>query len=232
MSLVITSTYCISLLIHLIRFKLRLCFEIERNWSYRPKFDERLSLCSQFQLDYWTDFQFQISSFHSYCVLRSISVSQGFVFSIHLPELCDGSENNNPNSTSTQEQQLWQCKLFDVSRKPWCYWHNTGIFYHDVNISYRRCQPCGYYCYQLQTICIVHTPASMISLLKLKLNENNLKSYALQPRYLITSLALNDLAIGLLITPFGTIPALLHCWPYGEIFCQIQVQSKCYRGEN
>ncbi|CRL05781.1 CLUMA_CG018809, isoform A [Clunio marinus] len=43
-----------------------------------------------------------------------------------------------------------------------------------------------------------------------------------QPRYLITSLALNDLAIGLLITPFGTIPALLHCWPYGEIFCQIQ----------
>lgn len=46
---------------------------------------------------------------------------------------------------------------------------------------------------------------------------------ALQPRYLITSLALNDLAIGLLITPFGTLPALLHCWPYGEIFCQIQV---------
>ncbi|CAO1431342.1 unnamed protein product [Diamesa serratosioi] len=43
-----------------------------------------------------------------------------------------------------------------------------------------------------------------------------------QPRYLITSLALNDLAIGLLITPFGTIPALVHCWPYGEIFCQIQ----------
>ncbi|XP_070505572.1 trace amine-associated receptor 1 [Chironomus tepperi] len=43
-----------------------------------------------------------------------------------------------------------------------------------------------------------------------------------QPRYLITSLALNDLAIGLLITPFGTLPALLHCWPYGEIFCQIQ----------
>lgn len=40
---------------------------------------------------------------------------------------------------------------------------------------------------------------------------------------MITSLALNDLAIGLLITPFGTLPALLHCWPYGEIFCQIQV---------
>ncbi|XP_055390338.1 beta-3 adrenergic receptor isoform X2 [Condylostylus longicornis] len=43
-----------------------------------------------------------------------------------------------------------------------------------------------------------------------------------QPRYLLTSLALNDLAIGLLITPFGLIPSLFHCWPYGEIFCQIQ----------
>lgn len=44
-----------------------------------------------------------------------------------------------------------------------------------------------------------------------------------QPRYLLTSLALNDLTIGLLITPFGLMPALFHCWPYGEIFCQIQV---------
>jgi hypothetical protein len=52
-----------------------------------------------------------------------------------------------------------------------------------------------------------------------------------QPRYLITSLALNDLAIGLLITPFGTIPALLHCWPYGEIFCQIQVSFEGEGGE-
>uniref|UniRef100_A0A182MP87 G-protein coupled receptors family 1 profile domain-containing protein n=1 Tax=Anopheles culicifacies TaxID=139723 RepID=A0A182MP87_9DIPT len=45
-----------------------------------------------------------------------------------------------------------------------------------------------------------------------------------QPRYLLTSLALNDLAIGLLIIPFSALPALLHCWPYGEIFCQIQVK--------
>lgn len=44
-----------------------------------------------------------------------------------------------------------------------------------------------------------------------------------QPRYLLTSLALNDFAIGLLITPFGILPALFHCWPYGEIYCQIQV---------
>ncbi|XP_071442886.1 trace amine-associated receptor 8b [Hetaerina americana] len=43
-----------------------------------------------------------------------------------------------------------------------------------------------------------------------------------QPRYLLTSLASNDLAIGLLVIPFGFIPALYHCWPYGEVFCQIQ----------
>ncbi|XP_069704974.1 trace amine-associated receptor 1 isoform X1 [Periplaneta americana] len=43
-----------------------------------------------------------------------------------------------------------------------------------------------------------------------------------QPRYLLTSLASNDLAIGLFVTPFGFLPALYHCWPYGEIFCQIQ----------
>ncbi|XP_049786163.1 trace amine-associated receptor 1-like [Schistocerca cancellata] len=44
-----------------------------------------------------------------------------------------------------------------------------------------------------------------------------------QPRYLLTSLASNDLAIGLLVTPFGVLPAVYRCWPYGEIFCQIQV---------
>ncbi|KAK6639733.1 hypothetical protein RUM43_008008 [Polyplax serrata] len=43
-----------------------------------------------------------------------------------------------------------------------------------------------------------------------------------QPRYLLTSLASNDLAIGLLVTPFGFLPALYRCWPYGELFCQIQ----------
>ncbi|XP_067000932.2 trace amine-associated receptor 1 [Anabrus simplex] len=43
-----------------------------------------------------------------------------------------------------------------------------------------------------------------------------------QPRYLLTSLASNDFAIGLFVTPFGFLPAVYHCWPYGEIFCQIQ----------
>lgn len=46
-----------------------------------------------------------------------------------------------------------------------------------------------------------------------------------QPRYLLTSLASNDLAIGLMVTPFGFLPALYRCWPYGELFCQIQVRK-------
>ncbi|KAI4502359.1 hypothetical protein M0802_002271 [Mischocyttarus mexicanus] len=43
-----------------------------------------------------------------------------------------------------------------------------------------------------------------------------------QPRYLLTSLASNDLALGLLVTPFGFLPAVYGCWPYGEVVCQIQ----------
>ncbi|KAK3924417.1 Trace amine-associated receptor 1, partial [Frankliniella fusca] len=43
-----------------------------------------------------------------------------------------------------------------------------------------------------------------------------------QPRYLLTSLASNDLAIGLLVTPFALVPSVNHCWPFGEIVCQIQ----------
>lgn len=46
-----------------------------------------------------------------------------------------------------------------------------------------------------------------------------------QPRYLLTSLALNDLAIGILITPFGMISALFHCWAFGEVVCQIQASA-------
>ncbi|XP_060533010.1 trace amine-associated receptor 8c [Cylas formicarius] len=43
-----------------------------------------------------------------------------------------------------------------------------------------------------------------------------------QPRYLLTSLACNDLAMGLLVTPFAVLPSLRNCWPYGELVCQIQ----------
>uniref|UniRef100_T1GQF2 G-protein coupled receptors family 1 profile domain-containing protein n=1 Tax=Megaselia scalaris TaxID=36166 RepID=T1GQF2_MEGSC len=61
------------------------------------------------------------------------------------------------------------------------------------------------------------------------INSRKYSSYIhQQPRYLLTSLALNDLAVGFLITPFGILPALIHCWPYGEIFCQIQVCMKHY----
>lgn len=70
----------------------------------------------------------------------------------------------------------------------------------------------------------LYTRKYVISIWHRKINEMLMRGFVLQPRYLITSLALNDLAIGLLITPFGTIPALIHCWPYGEIFCQIQVK--------
>lgn len=40
---------------------------------------------------------------------------------------------------------------------------------------------------------------------------------------MLTSLASNDLAIGFLVTPFGFLPAVYGCWPYGEVVCQIQV---------
>ncbi|CAG9864093.1 unnamed protein product [Phyllotreta striolata] len=42
------------------------------------------------------------------------------------------------------------------------------------------------------------------------------------PRYLLTSLASNDFAMGLFVTPFAIVPSLRHCWPYGELVCQIQ----------
>lgn len=31
--------------------------------------------------------------------------------------------------------------------------------------------------------------------------------------------------MGLLVTPFAIVPSLRHCWPYGELVCQIQVSS-------
>lgn len=79
----------------------------------------------------------------------------------------------------------------------------------------------------LQALFIVFLTILVISANLMVIVVINSRRYAAyihpQPRYLLTSLALNDLAIGLLIIPFGALPALLHCWPYGEIFCQIQV---------
>ncbi|CAH2084843.1 unnamed protein product [Euphydryas editha] len=53
-------------------------------------------------------------------------------------------------------------------------------------------------------------------------NRRYIKYIDNQPRYLLTSLALNDLLTGILIAPVALLPALYKCWPYGEIFCQIQ----------
>ncbi|EZA49019.1 hypothetical protein X777_12828 [Ooceraea biroi] len=55
---------------------------------------------------------------------------------------------------------------------------------------------------------------------------NRFSSTFFQPRYLLTSLASNDLAIGLLVTPFGFLPAVYGCWPYGEVVCQIQAETR------
>ncbi|XP_058463405.1 5-hydroxytryptamine receptor 1D isoform X1 [Malaya genurostris] len=78
----------------------------------------------------------------------------------------------------------------------------------------------------LQALFIVFLTFLVISANLMVIIVINSRRYAAyihpQPRYLLTSLALNDLAIGLLIIPLGALPALLHCWPYGEIFCQIQ----------
>ena len=68
----------------------------------------------------------------------------------------------------------------------------------------------------------IHPQVSPYMPLYLILCSNVILFLYFQPRYLLTSLALNDLAIGVLIIPFGALPALFHCWPYGEIFCQIQ----------
>ncbi|KAJ3664510.1 hypothetical protein Zmor_000070 [Zophobas morio] len=56
-------------------------------------------------------------------------------------------------------------------------------------------------------------------LLILVINSRRYSKYIhSQPRYLLTSLASNDLAMGLLVTPFAVVPSLRHCWPYGELW--------------
>ncbi|XP_031332828.1 trace amine-associated receptor 7d-like [Photinus pyralis] len=61
------------------------------------------------------------------------------------------------------------------------------------------------------------------SILILVINSRRYSKYIhSQPKYLLTSLASNDLAMGLLVTPFAIVPSLRRCWPYGELVCQIQ----------
>ena len=44
-----------------------------------------------------------------------------------------------------------------------------------------------------------------------------------QTRCLLTSIATNNVATGLLVTVWNTYPSLISCWPYGILLCQIQV---------
>ena len=59
------------------------------------------------------------------------------------------------------------------------------------------------------------------------LNKNSYASKSIrpQPRIIFTTLALNDLANGLLVLGVGIIPATFQCWPFGEFLCQIQVRQ-------
>ena len=49
-----------------------------------------------------------------------------------------------------------------------------------------------------------------------------------QPRVIFTALALNDLLNGLLVLGIGIFPAMLQCWPFGEILCQYQASLICF----
>ena len=48
------------------------------------------------------------------------------------------------------------------------------------------------------------------------------KIFDQRPRSFLTSLACTDLCIGVVFVPFCIYPALYHCWPLGQTFCQIQ----------
>ena len=49
-------------------------------------------------------------------------------------------------------------------------------------------------------------------------------SLCYQTRCLLTSIATNHVACGLLVTIWDIYPSLTGCWPYGILLCQIQVR--------
>ena len=55
---------------------------------------------------------------------------------------------------------------------------------------------------------------------------HNLYTFFLQTRVLLTSIATNNIATGLLVTIWNAYPSLTSCWPYGILLCQIQVLDK------
>lgn len=48
------------------------------------------------------------------------------------------------------------------------------------------------------------------------------KLFMKRARYIMTSLCVTDLSIGLLMCPSTIYPALVHCWPSGEVMCKIE----------
>jgi len=55
------------------------------------------------------------------------------------------------------------------------------------------------------------------------LNKESYKEWTKpQPRIILTALAINDLANGLVVLGLGLFPAIFECWPFGELLCQIQ----------
>lgn len=45
-----------------------------------------------------------------------------------------------------------------------------------------------------------------------------------QPRFILISMAVGDLAAGTLVMTSEIYPVLFECWPFGEMLCQIQVR--------
>ena len=79
----------------------------------------------------------------------------------------------------------------------------------------------------LKSLMIVSSTIAIIITNILFLIILNKKSYKVhirpQPRIILTALALNDLASGVIVLGMGLFPAVFECWPYGELTCQIQV---------
>ena len=46
-----------------------------------------------------------------------------------------------------------------------------------------------------------------------------------QPRFILLSIGINDLIMGILVLCLSTYPALYRCWPFGRGLCQVQVSS-------
>ena len=73
------------------------------------------------------------------------------------------------------------------------------------------------------TIAIIITNILFLIILNKKSYKIHIKP---QPRIILTALALNDLASGVIVLGMGLFPAVFECWPYGELTCQIQVRAR------